>query len=112
MKDTPMAKQLQSRAFNLVICLLMLFVIGRAQQKTKEFTIDDIYVSGKFTSAGIRGFTWIEHGKAYSYLLADTAKKQSDIWKYEVASGKRAKIVDGGELLMKKGDQPLAVQNY
>ncbi len=83
-----------------------------AQPKPKEFTIDDIFVSGKFTPKSIRGFQWMEHGKSYSYLETDTAKKQTDIWKYEISSGKKVKIVDGSKLILSEGEKPFSIQNY
>lgn len=80
--------------------------------KAKEFTIEDIFVSGKFTPKSIRGIQWIKGGKAYTYLETDTAKKQTDIWMYEVATGKKTKLVDAGKLILKEGEKPFAITHY
>src|SRR5690349_12315322 len=56
---------------------------------TKEFTLEDAASGGRFGSRGIRGFQWIEEGKAWSYLETDTVKKQTDIHRYDVRSGKK-----------------------
>src|SRR5208283_2329558 len=85
---------------------------SQATQAKKEFTIEDIVNGGKFFNRGIRGFQWIDHGNAYSFLESDTAKKQIDIWRYDVASGKKEKIVDASKLVLKEGEKPFAVQNY
>src|SRR3989337_69104 len=71
-----------------------------AQQQAKEFTLDDIYTSGKFFPKSIRGLQWINGGKAFSYLETDTAKKQTDIWKYDAATGMRTKFVDASKLVL------------
>ena len=98
-------------AYGLFTICLLLFV-AQAQQRSKEFTIEDIYNSTKFTGKSIRGFQWIEKGKAYSYLETDTSKKQTDLWRYDVGTGKKTKIVDAGKLIMKEGDKPFSIQNY
>src|SRR5437867_879646 len=67
-------------------------------ERSKAFTIDDIFVGGKFSGRGIRGFQWIEHGKAYSYLETDTAAKQTNLWRYDIGSGKKRILVAGKNL--------------
>ena len=108
-----------TRACRLLITLAVMIACGRGQeskssppQKTKDFTIEDVFVKGKFSPKGIRGFQWIEKGKAYSYLETDTSAKQTDIWRADVGSGKKTKLVDAGALVLKKGDKPFSVQNY
>ena len=96
----------------LMVTLLLLLQTGDAQQRTKEFTIEDTYASTKFAGKGIRGLQWINGGKAYSYLETDTSKKQTDIWTYDVSSGKKMKLVDAGKLILKEGDKPFTIQNY
>ncbi len=81
-------------------------------ERTKEFTIDDIFVKGKFTTKGIRGFQWIDHGKAYSSLETDTSLKQTNLWRYDVASGKKTELVAARNLVLKEGEQPFSIQNY
>src|SRR5438445_11307459 len=79
-------------------------------ERTKAFTIDDIFVAGKFNTKGIRGFQWIDNGKAYSYLETDTALKQTNLWRYDVASGKKTELVDARNLVVKEGEQPFSIQ--
>src|ERR1041384_7098794 len=83
-----------------------------AGERSKAFTIDDIFVGGKFSGRGVRGFQWIEHGKAYSYLETDTAAKQTNLWRYDIGSGKKRILVAGKNLVLKEGDQPFSIQNY
>jgi dipeptidyl-peptidase 4 len=97
--------------FWLLLVTLVCLHVGVAQQRSKEFTLEDIF-SGKFSSKSVRGFQWIEGGEAYSYLETDTAKKQTDLWSYDVSTGKKKKIVDAAKLVLKEGDKPFAIQNY
>jgi dipeptidyl-peptidase-4 len=98
----------------------ILIVSGAAAQgagrtipaRTKAFTIDDIFVKGKFNGKSMRGFQWIENGRAYSYLETDTSIKQTNLWRYDVASGKKTELVDAKYLVLKEGEQPFSIQNY
>lgn len=92
---------------------------GRAQEakaplaeRPKNLTIEDIFVKGKFSQKSIRGFQWIENGKAYSYLETDTSAKQTNLWKYDVASGKKTELVEAKNLVVKEGEPPFSIQNY
>jgi dipeptidyl-peptidase-4 len=92
-----------------LLALLAAAAIAGAQERTKELTLDDL---GKFSGRGVRGFQWIEGGKAYSCLESDTARKKTDLWKYEAGSGRKTKLVDASELVLTAGDPPFAIQNY
>ena len=96
----------------LILITLFCTAVAPARQKTKELTIDDVFLSGKFTPRGIRGFQWMNKGQTYSFLETDTSTKTINIWSADVASGKRSKIVDASRLVLKEGDAPFAIQNY
>ncbi len=51
-------------------------------------------------------------GKAFLYLQTDTAKKQTDIWKYDVATGQRSLFVDASKLVMNDTDKAFKISNY
>lgn len=95
-----------------VVFLFAFVAVAFAQERTKEFTVEDIFGTSKFLSKSIRGFQWIEGGKAYSYLETDTATNHVDIWKYDVATGNKVKLVSAEKLIAKEGDKPHSVQNY
>ena len=60
------------------ILLLALFLAASgisAQERKKDFTIEEVLRG--FSSRGVRGFQWIERGKAYSCLEADTAQARN-----------------------------------
>ncbi len=96
--------------------LLLAFVIlvprSDAQQRGKEFTVDDIYASRKFTSERFRSMRWIEGGKAASYLETDTATKVTNIWRYDVADGSTSVLVAGTDLKLPGAEKPIDVENY
>lgn len=96
--------------FFAIACLAVSTI--HAQQKIKEFTLEDLFTGNKFAGKAIRGFRWIEGGKAYSYLEVDTATKKSDIWRYDVASGKKSKLVSARQLVVNATDESFAIQNY
>lgn len=98
---------------SIVLVLLLLIAGGvLAQQRTKEFTLEDIFSSSTFSSRGVRGFQWIDGGKSYSYLETDSDSKQTDLWRCEVSSGKKVKVVDAASLVLNAGDKPFSIQNY
>ena len=107
---------LQKRLLAVWLLTVLVFASPLAQERTKELTIDDIFGSSKFFSRGIRGFQWIKEGAAYSYLETDTAKKQTDVWTVDVASGKKSKLVDASKLVLAGVSDSLArafrIQNY
>jgi len=96
--------------------LLFVFVIlvprSGAQERGREFTVDDIYASKKFTSERFRSMRWIEGGKAASYLETDTATKVTNIWRYDVADGSTAVLVSGTDLKLAGSEKPIDVDNY
>lgn len=106
----------------IVLLLTYLFLLNAfPQERTKEFTVEDIFGTTKFASKSIRGFQWIKEGKAYSYLETDTAKKQTDVWMYDVETGSKTKLVDAAKLRLKEDDspdsvvragKPFTIQNY
>jgi dipeptidyl-peptidase-4 len=100
--------------FTVALLVLRLVLPGSLfpQERTKEFTVEDIFGTQKFSAKSIRGFQWIKEGKAYSYLETDTAKKQTDIWKYDVATGNKTKLVDASKLVLKEDEKPFRIQNY
>jgi hypothetical protein len=112
------ARMLFPRVCVLLIPILAALSPARTQEskvtapgQLKQFTVDEIFVRGKFSPRGIRGFQWIENGKAYSYLETDTATKQTSLWKYDVASGKKTVLVEARQLVLTEGDKPFSMQN-
>lgn len=97
--------------FFLVSTFFLSLTIQAGESK-KEFTIGDIVNGGKFSSRGIRGLQWIDHGNAYSYIETDTVKKQVDVWRYDIDSGEKKKIIDASKLVLHEGDKPFGIQNY
>ncbi len=103
------------RMYPLAAFLLAAVVLvprADAQKRGKEFTVEDIYSSRKFTSERFRSMHWIEGGKAASYLETDTATKTTDIWRYDVADGSMKVMVPGAGLKLPGADEPIKVQNY
>jgi dipeptidyl-peptidase-4 len=107
-----MMKQVVHRIFYCLLVSTLCQFVASAQLRSKEFTIDDIFASEKFSGRSIHGFQWIENGEAYSYLEADSAKRQTDLWRCDVATGNKIKILDAGKLTLKEGEKPYVIHNY
>ena len=106
---------LQSRtrhAIFIVSLIALMFNWGVAQERTKEFTLEDLFVGSKFSGKGISGFRWYDGGKSFTYLETDTSSQLNDIWKCDVSSGVRSKIVRAADLVVKKGAAPFSIGNY
>lgn len=100
------------RCFSLLVIAVLFLHVGSSQERVKEFTVEDIYGTGKFSTKEIRRFHWMKDGAAYSYLETETLKNQTNIWSYDVATGKRTKLVDGTHLVVKEGEHPFRFENY
>ncbi len=107
----PHAVSLARRCALLSLTILLALRLG-AQERTKEFTVDDIYASRTFSSQGYRSIRWIEGGKASSYLETDSLTKSTDIWRYDIATGASSVMVRGAGLKIPGVDTALTIQNY
>ncbi len=104
-----------ARLFQQLMILLLVVVSLRqvySQVPPKRLTLEDLFASSKFTEQRTRGFQWYEGGKSYTYLETDTNVHVTSIWKCEVASGKKMKLVDGSDLVLNKGEEPYPIENY
>ncbi|MBI1804626.1 MAG: S9 family peptidase [Ignavibacteriae bacterium] len=95
-----------------ILCIVSMRCVVSAQERNKEFTLEDIFTSSKFNGKEINGFQWYDGGKSFTYIEMDTATKQTDIWIYDVVSGKRSKFVNAGDLVLQKGETPFSIGNY
>lgn len=83
--------------FKNIIIFLSLIIFYHSllsQQRTKELTLDDIFISNKFSIKTLRGITWLKNDSAFLYLSTDTLTKQTDIWIYYTFTGEKKKFID------------------
>ena len=96
--------------------LLLLFLFGNnfsfTQQRTKEYTIEDIFSSPSFQGKSLRGVQWIENGKAFSLLENDSVTKRTNVMRYDVESGRKTVLIDGTKLKLAKDTSAFNIQNY
>ncbi len=100
------------QVLSIVFLVYLPVQVAVTQERTKEFSLEDIYNSGKFSTKSVRGVQWMKGGRAYSFLETDTSKKQTDVWTYDVATGNKSKLVDAAKLVLKDGDKRFRIQNY
>ncbi len=82
-------------------------------QDSSLLTIDRIFASGEFRGDRFSQARWIENGDAYTMLEpAENQNTGRDIVKYETKSGKRSVLVSAGELIPRRGENPLGIADY
>ncbi len=88
------------RYLNIFGIILFIFNINylNSQVKEKELTLEDIFSSSKFNIKTLKNVTWLRSGKAFLYLQTDTSTKQTDIWKYDIKTGKREIFINAAKL--------------
>jgi dipeptidyl-peptidase-4 len=79
----------------ILLCVPALLV---AQMEQPEWSLNDIFRSGKFSDKSLSGVQWIAQGKQFSFEQYDTTTKSQNIFIYDVASGKRTLAVDVSKL--------------
>ena len=94
----PIASTVARRLVVILALITASAIQPLAQERTKQFTVDDIYASRKFSTGGFRSIRWMEGGKASSYLVTDSAAASTDIWRYDIASGDTSILVRGASL--------------
>lgn len=99
-------------SLRVLAALLAAVPMAPAQDRSKVYTVDDIYASRTFSADGFRSMRWIENGRALAYLETDTATKSTDIWRYDVAGGGSSVLVRGADLKLPGADSPISIQNY
>lgn len=97
---------------SLAVILLLAATGIQAQERTKNFTIEELFTGTKFFQRGIRAFQWYEGGRSYTTMETDSSTRLSSIWKTDVATGKKSLLIDGAALVTEKGGTPLSIDNY
>lgn len=78
----------------------------------KEFTIEDIFSSGKFASKSVRGLQWAPDGKSYSVIETDTASKSAAIFSVTVPARVKSLVVSGAMMKLNDGDPAFRFTSY
>ena len=100
----------------LLLSLFLLFLFGNqcifTQQRTKEYTLEDINNSPKFRGKSLSGVQWIENGKAFSFLEMDTTTKRMNVKRYDAATGNKTILIDANNLKLQGDTSAFSIQNY
>jgi dipeptidyl-peptidase-4 len=99
------------RRFALVSWLLIVPLFGFAQEK-RPLALEDIYASRALAGKTIQGLQWLPDGSAFTYLESSIDGKTKDIYKEQVTSGKKEKLVEGKSLALKPGGEPVPMSDY
>lgn len=100
------------KKYSIILFIFILINVNLfyPQVKDKELTLDDIFISNKFSIKSLRGVSWLKSEDAFLFLQTDTVKKQTDVWKYYVRSNMKEIFIDASKL--DKSDTPFKIQNY
>lgn len=75
-------------------------------------TLEDIFLHGKFRGDFLMGNTWIPGDAAYSFLKRNTETSLTDIWRYDLKSGKESLLISAGQLRETPRDSVLDIDHY
>ncbi len=95
--------------------IFILYLPALGQKGIKEFTVEEIYGSGKFAGEAIRGIEWVkDKGKTtkFSFLKNDESTHQTNLWIHDLESGEQKLLVDASALVLNPGDRPFHISNY
>jgi dipeptidyl-peptidase 4 len=96
--------------FSLIITVLFTAVISRSQDK--DFTLEEIFLSERFTPQRMIGIQWMKDGEHYSFMRPDTESAIQQILALRVEDGTERLIVDGSILILPGTDRPLRFDTY
>ena len=78
----------------------------------KQFTVEDIFSSQKFSSKSVRGVQWMKDGKSYSFSEYDTTTKSTAIYQYIVKDKSKKLVVNGTMLKLDEKDPAFKFSSY
>jgi len=85
---------------------------GLAQEVSGEWTVDDIFGSSRFALKGLSSVQWLDGGRKFSYVAADTATGIRNLYLYTLADGKSELVVDGALLAPRADERPVQIASY
>lgn len=92
--------------------LFVICVFSTSIYAQKQFTLEDIFNSRKFSGKGVYGLNWMNNGKSYSYTEFDTVTKSMGIYVLDVKKNTSKQIVNGSQLKLKETDKPFPIFLY
>ncbi len=110
-------KRMKIISLTKFIMIFVLFLIlmnknANASEEKSDLTLEDIFLSTKYSQKSLRSVKWFKDGKSFIYLETDSLTKRTNIWKYDVKSGKKSIFIDAAILVENEGDQPMKIVNY
>ncbi|MBM2846265.1 MAG: dipeptidyl-peptidase-4, partial [Bacteroidetes bacterium] len=103
------------RTLSFLLCVLLLPIAGTAQvadTSRKELSIDEIFASSTFALKSLSSVQWLDEGRKFSYIQADSVTRVRNVYTYSVADGERELVMDGSLLVPKPGEAPMRIGSY
>ncbi|KAA5547576.1 S9 family peptidase [Adhaeribacter rhizoryzae] len=97
----------------LVALLLCFYTVTAVAQQKKDITLEDIYRNQTFATKTVSGVNWMKNGQFYTAEVADEKNKVTDVFKFDVTTGKPvATIIEGEDLKIAGSTKPIAFDEY
>lgn len=103
------------RMLSFLLCVLLVPISGTAQDadsSKKKLSVDEIIASSTFALKSLSSAQWLDGGRKFSYIEADSVTRVRNVYTYSVADGKRELVMDGSLLVPKPGEAPMRIGSY
>ena len=90
----------------------ILFIRECAIAQKKNFTLEEIFMGGKFMGKSIRGMKWMKNGTSYSFLETGKDAKSPYIWMYDCNKDSKEQTIDLSQIKEPGSDTPLSMTEY
>lgn len=82
----------------LILGLTLSLTLCISSHAQKYLTVDQIYGSEEFKGTSLKGVQWTPDGTGFTYLQRDEETDQLDLWRYDLKSGERVKLVSSEQV--------------
>jgi len=83
----------------IVVAICLFSVIALPQKK--QLTLDDIFLSGKFTPEKVENVRWKPNGSAFAFTKSDSVNSIPDIYLYDISSQEEKLFLSSDKLAFK-----------
>jgi dipeptidyl-peptidase 4 len=98
------------RLFMFILTLLIGTFLSLAQEQ--DFSLEEIFLSDKFTPQRMNGIQWLNDGERYTFIRRDPESGVQQILAHSAKDGTEQLLVDGSMLLLPGTDRPLRFDSY
>lgn len=108
-------QKIRTRCRYTFLLAFIFYTIGidaPALAQKKNFTLEDVSMSGKFFGKSIRGFKWMKSGDSYAYLETPKDAKHANVYVYNCATDKSELLLDLSQVKEPGSNDPISMMDY